>query len=122
MNTSIQLAVESPADVPASETSPNFGHPYFCLPSDPPSEVESQPIKLHPKLTHPVFAQSLMLGVGLIFIGGCAGVDSKNADTRPWGRPSAYEQRQQLRGPFDGVFFTCPQWEQQRNEDWLRSR
>jgi hypothetical protein len=63
------------------------------------------------------------MALALVSVSGCASVDSRNTDPRAWGRASEHEQREQWWGipGVYGLLYPCPTWEQQRNEEWLRS-
>ena len=64
-----------------------------------------------------------MMEAGLLVVCavGCASVDTANTDSRAWGRPSEFEQRERCRGALGFSVLPFPQegWEQQRNEEWL---
>jgi hypothetical protein len=78
----------------------------------------SKPAPPQPQRFFKALTQILPL---LFLVGGCASVDTANSDTRPWGRPSEFERREEWRRS-QGVFSwfpLCPEWEQQRNEEWL---
>jgi len=60
-------------------------------------------------------------GFGLAFVlalGGCASVDAKNSDSRPWNRPAPAELNPSFWSWLPGLVFPCAQEEQ----EWLRSR
>lgn len=79
-----------------------------------------EPALPQPKRFFKALAQCLPLL--LLLVGGCASVDTTNTDTRPWGRASEFERHEEWRrsqGLF-GWLLSCPEWEQQRNEEWLQ--
>jgi len=65
----------------------------------------------------------LAAGVTTVLLSGCMSADPANTDSRAWGRSSEYDQREAWRRDFlfGSGTFVCPQFEQQRNEEWLRS-